>query len=116
MENKSAMSTEPSITDMNRVIQKFMGLPTERSVPKFSGGGNRMEATIHHYHTDYNWLHSAWDKLYRLFGMLKDEDYLKSSEYIKRMQVAFIYGIKAEAHKALYDAIVWYNSLNNKPI
>lgn len=118
-------NTVPSTADMNRVIALFDGYEEYED-----GGGTwfKKEGLIMcmhpklenlKYHTDYNWLMSAWVKFRDSQSVVFEKGNMKSNElfmyYTSTIGSMILYKNIEVAHKALYDAIVWYNSLNTKP-
>lgn len=112
------MSKESSVVDMNGTIGVFMGFTNKTgALPVYnvpSGEELKYKAFSLHvknmpYHTDYNWLHSAWVKFRELeFDEYSIDHDIHGTYTLSFKEVLTYSGIK-EAHKALYDAICWFN-------
>jgi hypothetical protein len=63
------------------------------------------------YHSDWNWLHRAWDKFHKWYS--EDENYVRNHEvyekFIAPMKRYMILGKIHMAHTLLFEAIQWYN-------
>lgn len=110
--------TTPTVHDMNEVIAVFEGrnyteLTSTVKWSKKEGEFSReRKSTELKYHTDYNWLISAWVKFRDLEFEDKETD-AQHVNYCVEVSTAMTYENIEVAHKALYDAIVWYNSIIN---
>jgi len=101
--------------EMNRVIAKFMNYPQsgiESKDPYYYAMKHCYDNDLMKYHSDWGWLHGAWNKVYKIFA---DIDYTSEKAihfhfvYSEPMKEAMITGNLTTAHKILYDAIQWLN-------
>lgn len=64
------------------------------------------------YHENWNELHGCWNKVYNLYLKLptyKANNFV--SQYKGPMKTAMITGNITDAHRILYESIVWINSI-----
>lgn len=67
------------------------------------------------YHSDWNWLHSAWDKLRTTIWQENDGSYPSDFCAMSDVWEKSCFDGKIEAaHKLVFDAITWYNTTLKK--
>lgn len=110
--------TAPTTADMNRVIALFDGYEeyedSDGTWFKKDGQITCMHIKLQNleYHTDYNWLMSVWVKFRDMrlnTNNIKLAD--KFFEHKERVGENISFDSHAKAHKALYEAITWYQNL-----
>lgn len=104
-----------TVEQMNKVIADFNNYPEsgkDAKDPYYYAMRHCYDNNLMKYHSDWGWLHGAWNKVYNLYLKLptyKANNFV--SQYKGPMKNAMITGNITDAHRILYEAIVWLNSI-----
>jgi hypothetical protein len=111
-------TAKPSIEEMNKVIQVFMGLPSEKDRPLFSGGSTKEPWTLK-YHDDWNVLMNVVEKIeslgYKFQICRKRVTVLEDSGSQPHVLSCKMDNKLRAVHSAVYDFIIWYNKHTSQP-
>lgn len=101
--DKPSVAEQQKIDDMNEAIAIFMGYYKQAGKFYASNGGAGGWFKNAQYHSDWNWIHRAWDKLYlefRIMGTEKAQEF--SDRFCLRMQLSLFTGNITTAHRPPY--------------
>lgn len=99
------MTTDKTIEEMNRAICHFMNIQ----------GTDMFLSLNYKYHEDWNQLHIVWNKLWYDCSIVPMKHELEWSKIRgSKCARAILYGTIKEAHKEIYEAIVFYTTTKQK--
>lgn len=89
---------QPTVDEMNKVIGVFCGFPATKTM-------------LPHFHVNWNWLMHAQRKIVELCiedGSTGMGFLFASDQYTSTLETVPL-GVIEDAHKVIYEFIVWYN-------
>jgi cyclopropane fatty-acyl-phospholipid synthase-like methyltransferase len=105
-------ATKPSVEQMNKVIQTFMGIPIERKTKNFSNEQYRKVSNLLNWHSDWNLLIDAYDKVKRHY--YKTYEGNKGQEALKRrfgnIQHCLLEAMIKDLHIEIYEYLLYIAS------
>lgn len=100
--------------EMNRVIAEFVNYPqsgVESKDPYYYAMKHCYDNNLMKFHSDLGWLHGAWGTVLKHSWKILSEVW--TPQFYVPMKEAMITGNITEAHRVLYDAIIWLNKQND---